>query len=242
VLTLDQVPADFQINSNQRLQGDCFKSNTTHIDSEKIREFLQGMRHPFHFLDFETFGPGIPLYDHSRPYQQIPFQYSLHISDNEQGELHHSEFLGVPQEDHRQGFIEKLLSDSRVEGDIIVYKSAFEIRILKELIRCFPEYADRVAGLIEWIKDLMVPFQKRYYYKDTMQGSYSIKAVLPALVPELDYNDLAITDGNAARYAFEEMLGEMDESGISETRSNLLDYCKRDMLAKIRIIEVLRNP
>ncbi len=241
VLNLDQVPDDYPLNGSQRLQVQCFKSKSIHVDRESIREFLDGMRYPLYFLDFETYAPAIPLYDTSRPYQHIPFQYSLHVKESEQAKLKHHEFLGTPQEDPRRELIERLLTDAGKEGDIIVYNQSFEIGRLQELMRDFLEYEDQINGIIKRIKDLMLPFQKRYYYTPGMHGSYSIKEVLPALVPDLDYSDLAITEGSSAMYAFERMLGETDENIIRETRQNLLEYCKRDTLAMVRILEVLRS-
>ena len=241
VLSLDQIPDEYPLNDNQRIQVECSKSQSSYVDHESIQAFLQDIHYPLYFLDFETYAPAIPLYDNSRPYQHIPFQYSLHVKESEQAELKHYEFLGMPQEDPRRELIERLLGNLGGEGDIIVYNEGFETRILKELIQDFPEHEDRITGIIERIKDLMFPFQKRYYYTPEMQGSYSIKAVLPALVPELDYGDLEVSEGNSAMIAFEQLLDETDESIISNTKGNLLEYCKRDTLAMVRILEVLRN-
>jgi len=239
VLSLDQIPDEYPLNDDQRIQLECFKSQSVYIDRESIQAFLQDIHYPLYFLDFETYAPAIPLYNNSRPYQHIPFQYSLHVKESEQAKLKHYEFLGTPQEDPRRELIERLLGNIGGEGDIIVYNEGFETRILKELIRDFPEYKDQLNGIIERIKDLMVPFQKRYYYTPEMQGSYSIKAVLPALIQDLDYSDLAIAEGSLAMYAFEQLLDEPDKNRINETKRNLLEYCKMDTLAMVQILEVL---
>lgn len=241
VLTLDQVPVDYPLNHNQRLQVECFKSKSVHVDHESIRDFLYDMRYPLYFLDFETYAPAIPLYNNSRPYQHIPFQYSLHVKESEQAKLKHYEFLGTPQEDPRRELIERLLLDIGEEGDIIVYNEGFEIRILKELMQDFPDYEDEVRSIIGRVKDLMVPFQKRYYYTHEMQGSYSIKAVLPAMVPDIGYEDLEVSGGSSAMYTFEQLLNGTDKNIIIETRENLLEYCKRDTLAMVNILDVLKR-
>jgi len=241
ILTIDQVPGDFPLNDNQRLQVDCYKSKSNHIDRVAIRDFLQDIDYPLYFLDFETYAPAIPLYDNSRPYQQIPFQYSLHIKESEQAELKHCMFLGMPQEDPRGELIEQLLKEIGDAGSILVYNRGFEVRILKELMRDFPDYEDQISSIIERIRDLMIPFQKRFYYTPRMKGSYSIKAVLPALVSDLDYSDLAIAEGGAAMNAFEQLLDETDENKVSEIRQHLEEYCSRDTLAMVRILDVLRS-
>jgi hypothetical protein len=192
-------------------------------------------------LDFETYTPAVPPYDNTRPYQQLPFQYSLHVKEREQAKLKHFAFLGMPQEDPRRELIERLIVDVGKEGSIIVYNKAFEIHILKELIRDFSEYVSEINSIIERIWDLMIPFQKRYYYAPEMQGSYSIKEVLPALVPDLGYEDLEVSDGSSAMYAFNQLLNEMDKNVINETRESLLKYCKRDTLAMVKILEVLKS-
>jgi hypothetical protein len=241
VITLDQVPDDYPLNDNQRLQVECFKLQSVHIDRESIGVLLDGLRYPIYFLDFETYTPAVPPYDNTRPYQQLPFQYSLHVKEREQAKLKHFAFLGMPQEDPRRELIERLIVDVGKEGSIIVYNKAFEIHILKELIRDFSEYVSEINSIIERIWDLMIPFQKRYYYAPEMQGSYSIKEVLPALVPDLGYEDLEVSDGSSAMYAFNQLLNEMDKNVINETRESLLKYCKRDTLAMVKIFEVLKS-
>jgi hypothetical protein len=240
IIKLDQLPDYYPLNDNQRLQVECDRSKSVHIDRNSIQHFLKGIRFPCYFLDFETYAPAVPLYHNSRPYQQIPFQYSLHFKKSKQSELEHREFLGMPQEDPRRELIGRLLSDIGKEGVIIVYNKNFEIRILKELMRDFPAYKEHLGNIIMRIKDLMLPFAKRYYYSPEMRGSYSIKAVFPVLVPGLDYSDLVIAEGNSAMYAFEQMLGVTNESIIRETRRNLLEYCGRDTLAMVRVLEVLQ--
>jgi len=179
------------------------------------------------------------LYDNSKPYQQIPFQYSIHLKDKKDGELKHFEFLAEPGDDPRVKFIEGLLKDTEGKGDIVVYNKAFEITRLKEIARDFPKYSDEIEKLILRIKDLMIPFQRKYYYAPEMIGSYSIKAVLPSLVPELSYDKLKIKEGGLASITFEGLQAETDMIIIAETREQLLEYCKMDTLAMVRIMEKL---
>jgi len=190
-------------------------------------------------MDFESFQPSVPLFDNSKPYQQIPFQYSIHIKKDKESKENHFEFLAETGIDPRKKFIESLLKDIKKSGDVIVYNKTFEITRLNEIARDFPEYETDIQKLISRIKDLMVPFQKKYYYAPEMKGSYSIKAVLPSLVPELSYDALKINEGGLASIAYESLQTETDLMFIAEIKEQLLEYCKLDTLAMVRILEKL---
>jgi len=190
-------------------------------------------------MDFETFQPAVPLFNNSKPYQQIPFQYSIHIKKDKDSAENHFEFLAEPGLDPRKKFIENLLKDISGNGDVLVYNKTFEITRLNEIARDFPEYAGKIEELILRIKDLMVPFQKKYYYAPEMKGSYSIKAVLPALVPDLSYDELEINEGGLASIAYESLQTEADLMFIAEIKQQLLAYCKLDTLGMVKILEKL---
>jgi len=239
IIKLDDIPDDYSLNKNNGIQLEVYKSGEPLIDKDAIENFLSNLNYPLFFMDFETFQPAVPLYDNSKPYQQILFQYSVHLKENEDGELKHFEFLAEQGEDPRTKFIEGLLNDTKGEGDIVVFNKSFEITRLKEISRDFPQYADEIEKLILRIKDLMIPFQRKYYYAPEMKGSYSIKAVLPALVPELSYNELEINEGGLASITFESLQVETDMMIIAEKREQLLEYCKLDTLAMVRILEKL---
>jgi hypothetical protein len=239
IIKLDDVPDDYSLNKNNGIQLDVYKSGEPLIDKNAIKNFLSDLTFPLFFMDFETFQPAVPLFDNSKPYQQIPFQYSIHLKDKKDGELKHFEFLAEPGEDPRIKFIGGLLNDVNGNGDIVVYNKSFEITRLKEIARDFPQYADEIEKLILRIKDLMIPFQRKYYYAPEMKGSYSIKAVLPTLVPELSYDELEISEGGLASITFESLQTETDMVIIAETREQLLEYCKLDTLAMIKILEKL---
>jgi len=239
IIKLDDVPDDYSLNKNNGIQLDVYKSGEPLIDKDAIENFLSDLSYPLFFMDFETFQPAVPLFDNSKPYQQIPFQYSIHLKEKKGGELKHFEFLAEPGEDPRVKFIERLLKNTEGEGDVIVYNKAFEITRLKEIVRDFPQYADEIEKLILRIRDLMIPFQRKYYYAPEMIGSYSIKAVLPSLVPELSYDELKIKEGGIASITFESLQSETDMIIIAETKEQLLEYCKLDTLAMVKIMEKL---
>jgi hypothetical protein len=241
IISFDDVPKDYSPNKNNLLQLDVYKSGKPVIDKNAIKNFLSDLNYPLYFMDFETFQPAVPLFDNSKPYQQIPFQYSVFLKKNKNDNAEHFEFLAEPGIDPRKKFIENLLKITKGKGDVIVYNKAFEITRLEEIARDFPEYADEIEKLIARIKDLMIPFQKKYYYAPEMKGSYSIKAVLPALVLELSYDKLEINDGGLASIAYESLQTETDLMFIAEIKQQLLEYCKLDTFGMVKLLEKLES-
>ena len=241
IIKLEDVSADADLSKNAKLQIDVYKSKKDLINKIAIKEYLSDLNYPLYFIDFETFQPAVPMFDNSKPYQQIPFQYSLHYKKNKKSKIEHFEFLAETGTDPRKKFIENLLRDTKYEGDILTYNKSFEVLRLKELAEAFPKYKREIEERINRVKDLMLPFQKKYYYTYKMQGSYSIKYVLPALIPELSYKDLEINEGGLASIAYESLFYETDLMRIAEIRNYLLEYCKMDTIAMVRILEKLEN-
>lgn len=241
IVKLQDITDDIELSKNARLQVDIFKSKKDLIDKKAIKEFLSDLNYPIYFMDFETFQPAVPMFDNSKPYMQIPFQYSLHYKKNKNSKIEHFEFLAETGNDPRIKFIENLLRDTKSEGDILTYNKSFETLRLKEIAEAFPKYKKEIEERISRVKDLMLPFQKKYYYTYKMQGSYSIKYVLPALIPELSYENLEINEGGLASVAFESLYFETDLIRIAEIRHNLLEYCKLDTFAMVKLLEKLES-
>lgn len=241
IIKLKDIPNDVNLPKNAKLQVEVYKSKKDLIDKKAIKEFLSDLNYPIYFMDFESFQPAVPMFDNSRPYQQIPFQYSLHFKKNEKSKVEHYEFLADTGIDPRIKFIENLLRDTKSEGDILTYNKSFEVLRLKEVAEAFPKYKTEIEERINRVKDLMMPFQKKYYYTYKMQGSYSIKSVLPALIPELNYENLEIDEGGLASTAYESLYYETDLMKIAETRNNLLQYCKMDTFAMVKLLEKLET-
>ena len=242
IITLDQIDlAHTSLNPNQVLQVQSEINGTSHIDIEEIRNFTNDLNYPLYYLDFETIGPAVPKYNGSRPYQQLVFQYSLHIQQTPTSELEHREYLADPLQDPRIRFIEQLIQDCGSKGDVLVYNIGFERGKLNDLIEVFPEYSDELRGIVNRLKDLMIPFKQKWYYTPEMRGSYSIKAILPALVPELSYNDLDIKEGSTASNTFLSMVNGTFEGDVEEIRNQLLEYCKLDTYAMVKILDKLKE-
>jgi len=239
IIEMKDIPLD-RLNRYQRLQVEAFLNKADKIDKDAIKTFLDSLIYPLCFLDFETFCTAIPLFDGIRPYRQVPFQYSLHIQDSEGAELKHFEYLAEPRKDPRRELLTKLIDTIPEQSSIIAYTD-FETDRLRELSAWFPEYIDRIERLIRNIRDISLPFDKMDYYHWKMNGSYSIKAVLPVLVPEMGYDNLAIHDGGIAMNAYFAINQSNDQKEIEGIRSDLLEYCKLDTLAMVKILEKLRE-
>ena len=172
-----QLPAGYTLTASQKLQVKAYSENYTHIEPANIKTWLKQLKYPLFFMDFETFMPAVPLYDNSRPYQQIPFQFSVHVQTTAGAHVTHAFFLGQPETDPREAFIKQLIGATKGSGSILVYNKAFECSRLKEIQDIFPAYTSSIDNILKRIVDLMEPFQKKWYYTATMNGSYSIKAV-----------------------------------------------------------------
>ncbi len=238
---LKDVPDDCTLSSKQRIQVDTYKSKETIINKPKIRQFLKTLRWPLYFFDFETISPAVPLFHNSGPYQKIAFQYSLHYKQNRNSEVKHSCYLGESDisQDPRESLIKKFLSSTETPGDILVYNRSFEKTVLKELARDFPGYRKQIYKRIKRLVDLMAPFQQMLYYTPEMNGSSSLKAVLPAVVKNLSYDDLDIKEGGAASEIFESLYYEENDKEITKWRERLLKYCERDTFAMVSILDKL---
>ena len=214
-------------------------SQAPYFEKNNIDKFLSHLSYPLYFLDFETVNPAIPKYSGTKPYQQVVFQYSLHLKKSKLSKLEHKEFLAEPNNDPRVKFISNLINDCGNSGDVLVYNISFERKRLNELGEQFPKFKAKLESIVERLKDLMVPFQKKWYYTPKMKGSYSIKQVLPALIPGLSYNKLNIQSGESSRLTFLSMVNKKFKGNELTTRKDLLEYCKLDTYAMVKIVDRL---
>lgn len=242
IVEFKDIPKDYILNQGQWQQVECELRKETIILKPQIREFISELKYPLGFLDFETFQLAIPSFKNSRPYQQIVFQYSLHKLNFKNSSLGHTEFIAeTGGTDPRISFIERLISECKDLETIVVYNIGFEKGRLSELANDFPEYSDEIINIIDRLKDLMIPFRERWYYTPSMNGSYSIKLVLPALLPEFHYNNLAIKDGATASNVFSSMLQGTFSGDLDKAKNALLEYCKLDTLAMVKILGKLEE-
>ena len=214
----------------------------TYVDKDGIRDFMSTLSYPLYFLDFETMQPAVPLYAGTRPYMQIPFQYSLHYIEAEGGELKHKEFLAESGPDPRRALAEQLCRDIPMNVCVTAYNKAFECTRLKELAAAFPDLEEHLLNIRDNIKDLLVPFQSGYYYNRAMGGSFSIKSVLPAIFPDdpsLNYHNLeGVHNGGEAMTLFPK-IKDMNPEDRQKARCDLLKYCELDTYAMVKVWEDL---
>jgi hypothetical protein len=240
ILDVADMPDHITLTDRKAIDVAAWKDNTVHVDKQRIREYLNAFAYPLYYLDYETVFPAIPIYDSTSPYQQIPFQFSLHIQTHSGGDGVHIEFLHTEPSDPRPSFIQALLHHCGSRGTVVVYNQAFESRINRELGQAFPKYAASLAALNDRMKDLLIPFRSRYLYHPGMQGSASIKHVLPAFVPELNYDDLEISDGSTASMVYLAcMKGTLSAAKKEILYQNLRKYCAMDTLAEVKLVETL---
>ncbi len=241
VVRLEDIPEDYPLNNRQRIQVDAYISGKKHIDKQEIARFLELLTYPHYYMDFETFMPAVPLFDNVRPYQQVPFQFCVYYLSAKGAKPELREFLAEAGSDPRETFIRALIEATPAPGPIVVYNKAFEATRMAELARDFPAYETELTDRQERLVDLLEPFVKGYYYDPSMGGSASIKVVLPALVKDLSYNGLPISDGGMAMQAYEHLWVETDLERKREIRAQLLEYCMMDTYGMVRIVEELEK-
>ncbi len=241
IIRQEDIPLEM-LNSTQRFQVEATLNQRDHINKKKVKSFLNGLWYPLCFLDFETFMDAVPPFVGCRPYQQIPFQYSLHIQGSPDAELSHYEYLAEAGKDPRDELLATLLARIPAGACIIAWNQSFEIGVLKRLAEFFPDKRAQVEQRITNFRDLMQPFKSRDIYPWQAKGSYSIKPILPLLAPELSYENLdGVANGGDAMEAWHKMSATDDPAEVERIRNELLKYCKLDTLAMVRILESVRE-
>jgi hypothetical protein len=241
VVNITDIPDSFKLNGKQQIQRSCVANNECHIDTDAIREFLSSLQYPLYYLDFETVGPALPLFDGTGPYQDTPIQFSLHVVRDEVQDPEHHSFLANGVDDPRPAFLEALSTVLGNTGSIVVYHQGFEEGILRNLAKAFPEYEGWVDGVRERLVDLLAPFSSFHYYHPQQKGSASLKRVLPAITGR-GYEDLDIAEGQLASITYQavtynDVPGEVREKVMAD----LEKYCGRDTEAMIWIVDKLRT-
>jgi hypothetical protein len=242
IIKLKEVPDSIKLNDKQKIQKLVAEKNELHKEKTKIQYFLDNLKYPIYYLDFETINPAIPKFDGMKPYQRIPFQFSLHIQEKPNGKLKHISFLADGIDDPRPKFLQALKNNLGDKGDILVYNQSFEKGVLKECVDAFPEFENWLENINLRIKDLWDVFKNFWYYDKNQKGSASIKYVLPIL-SDLKYDDLDIKKGNVASYEWERItyLENVTDEEKQRVREALEKYCELDTLAEVEIVNGLRK-
>jgi hypothetical protein len=240
IFEVADVPDDFPLNTKQKTQVDIEKSGKIKIDKAAIKDELDSLEFPLYFLDYESVNPALPFMDGSTPYQQIIFQYSLHILDAPNTEPRHTEFLsrdGSIKSLHK--LVESLQDNIGNKGSIIVWNKSFECCRNREVGRMIPEFANFMDDVNSRVYDLMDIFSKNYYVDPLFHGSNSIKDVLPVLAPQLSYKELNINKGDIASVKWFDVTIGSNREEAEQVYADLLVYCGLDTLAMVEIYNVL---
>lgn len=241
IINLKDIPTE-ELNFQQKLQVEGISKKQDYIDRDALREFLVSLWHPIYFLDFEClYGIPIPPFDGTQAYQHIPFQYSLHYLKEPNGTPGHSDFLAEPREDGRLRLLEKLLDEIPENACIVAFNAPYEGRILRGLAESFPQHESKIYRIIDNLYDLAIPFRSKYLYLWQMNGSYSLKVVLPLLVPEMSYSELEVSNGEDAMRAYLKTWDMDDKDQINVVRQALLTYCRQDSLGIVRLFQKLHE-
>ena len=237
--SIRDVPDDFGLTEIQRRAATCVQTDEPWFSPE-LRDVLGELAYPLHFADFETVNWALPPFAGMRPYDHLPFQWSVHVQRQPGAEPEHHEFLATDENDPRREFISSLFATLGETGSIVVY-SSFESQRLSEIAGWLPEYAQRINAIQARLFDLL-PVVREHTYHPAYAGSYSIKSVLPALVPEMTYDGMQVANGQAAGVAWERLVrGGLDSDERDRIRTALLAYCGQDTLALVRLLEVLKR-
>lgn len=237
IVHIDAIPDRFPLTEIQAMVRDCVRTKKPFIGNT-LKSELKSISWPAYYLDFETVMTAIPLYPDFAPYTQIPTQFSIHKCSEPGCVIDHFEYLADPTKDCRRELAENLINHLKGKGSIIVYGN-FEKNIVTGLSRVYQDLSRGLNSLVDRMIDLEAIIRKNYYHPD-FHGSISIKSTLPVLVPDISYDDLEIADGDSAMAAFAFLArGKYDDREAEIMKRNLLEYCKRDSLAMVRLHQQL---
>src|SRR5208337_709857 len=240
VESIFDIPADFPLSERQRRGCTSVQSGQPWFSPELGKE-LESLKYPLYFMDFETVNPAIPRFSGMRPFDQLPFQWSVHVLRQPGAEPEHSEFLATDNSDPRSEFINTLCAALGGSGSIVVYNRQFESQRLAELAAWLPEFGGRIKKIQGRLFDLL-PVVRNHVYHPAFAGSFSLKAVLPALVPEMSYEGMDVANGQEAWLAWELLMrGGLDQSEREKGRKALWEYCAQDTLALVKLLDKLHS-
>ena len=241
IVSLLDIPDDFELKDVQLRQVEANKSKLPSINTDKITKFVESLEYPLYFLDYETLSSIVPPFDGTKPYEQLPFQYSLHIIAEPGADLEHKEFLHTLDTNPIPELMTALSTSIGPKGTVLVWYEGFEKKCNERMARILPEYAGFLEDVNSRIIDLMVPFKNGYYVDKAFEGSASIKKVLPVVAPELSYGDMEIQEGGSAQRLWMQSVYEdiHSQSEVDKIMADLLQYCELDTYAMVRIFEFL---
>ena len=239
ITMLSEIPENLVDKKQQKWQIRAVQKGEPIVDKEKIKKFLAKLEYPLYFFDYETLSDVVPTYDNTTPYEQIPFQYSLHVLESPSSELKHMGYLHDTTDNPAKPLSETLKGQIGDKGTIIAWNMSFEKGCNTRLGRIEPDYKEFYEDLNSRMADLMIPFSNGYYIDAKFGGSASIKNVLPVLVPELSYKELGIQEGGSAQRSWMDAVLYEKRNDKDQVLKDLEEYCKLDTLAMVEIFNFL---
>lgn len=237
---IKDIDGEVSLTPRQMTQHIASTRKTVLIDKEKVKDFLSEITYPIHHLDFEATNNAIPKYDGASPNKFIVYQYSID-TEKENGEIHHHEYLHLEHSNPSRKIAEDLIRILGTEGTITVWHKTFEAGRIKEFMAMFPELSDKLQAIIDRMIDLEVPFKKTWVYHHDLQGSSSIKYVLPFLCPDLDYSRLVISNGNDSQAMYNLLMDGKKEEEREDVIEALLAYNNLDTYAMLRVLKSIKE-
>lgn len=243
ILVIRDIPDDYKLRSDQQRLRAALQSGEVKVSRDGWRAFLDQLKYPLYFLDYETLNLALPAFENTRPYQQVTFQFSVHIQSRPGAEADHCEYLHTDTTPPLEPLAWALRSSIGDEGTVIVWNMSFEKGRNKDLAEAVPELAPFLTGLNDRMVDLMQPFKDGHFDHPSFLGSASIKKVLPVLVPDLSYKELDVQEGQTASRVWRQAVvdGKFDPETREAALRSLIEYCKLDTLAMVRILEAARE-
>lgn len=242
IVTIDDIPETLSVSKSIDKQLRAYRNNGPIIDKLRIKQFIDSLKFPLYFFDYETLSSLVPYFDGMRPYAQYPFQYSLHILDSPDAELRHEKYLHTANSNPAESVVNAMQSHFGDNGSVLAWNMSFEKGCNDRLAEFVPEYTEFLKDINDRMADLMTPFSSGAYIDYRFKGSASIKNVLPVMVPELSYKTLGIQEGGAAqRLWMDAVLDGNREADKAKILSDLIEYCSLDTLAMVEIYRKLKK-
>ena len=240
ITKIDQVEVLDEMNERQKVIIHAYQKQQVCLKKEKIQEFFNDINYPLYFFDVEAFQPALPVFAGTKPYQRIPFLYSLHYKESESAPLQHLDYIS-PTENDRINFIQHFLRATEKEGKILVFNTLMEKGVLFNLMKDFPEFKNEIFDRINRIIDVEIPFKELYYYHPKQQGSFSLKAIGNAILGRDEFMRSQVKGGEEAMAVYNELFYEEDKNKIEQKLQELKTYCQTDTLVLYHIFEKMKE-
>jgi hypothetical protein len=239
--TIEAIENMEEQSAHLRIQIRAVKENKEHIEQEKIRAFLAGIQYPIGFFDIEHFAPAVPVFEGTKPYQQLPFLFSLHVQEAAKGPLREDHFFAEAGKDPRKDFLLAGIEKLGKVKSILAYGAATETGIFTMLAAEFPEYKEAIEDIQSRIVDLSIPYSNFWYFHPKALGSASLKHLYTRYFDDTSFETLPVNSGATANYAYIELFEEEDLFRREELKQQLIDYCRTDTLATARLFQLLAD-